>query len=150
MRESVTVGITEKHLQEIYSDKYIKRVGHDHRVATPIIHPSVIYLSAWVGKDFAGAFLAIYITPIEIELHSLLKKEFVFFSRKLVNPLLNWAFSQPILRVTTQIIEGFEAAKNFCFKVGFSLEGIKQDACLKDGVAKKVYILGMTRKDWQK
>lgn len=144
----VTEGITKDHLLEIYSDPYITKVGHDHRAAAHINHPLVTYLSAWIGNTFAGAFIAIRFSPIEIELHALLKKSTLKHSRSLGLACLEWAFAQPIQRVTAYIIEGLETARNYCLKLGFKHEGTRRNACLQGGIVKDVYVLGMTRLDW--
>jgi len=146
---AVSEGITEDHLQEVYSDTYITKVGHDHRPAAPIHHPLVTYLTATVDGKFSGAFMAIQQTSVELELHSLLKKSAVPHSRRLGREFLRWAFeSRPILRVTAYIIEGLESAKNYCLKLGMKLEGFRRDACVQSGHVKGLYILGMTRQDW--
>jgi hypothetical protein len=145
----VTEGITKGHLLEVYSDPYITKVGHDHRPAAPIKHPAVTYLSAWVGDIFAGAFMAIRFSPIEIELHALLKKTSLKHSRALGLACLEWAFNQPIQRVTAYIIEGLESAKNYCLKLGFKQEGVRRSACVQGGIIKNVYVLGITRQDWR-
>lgn len=146
----VVEGITENHLTEIYSDAYITKVGHDHRPASPIIHPNATYLSAFLDGKFVGAFLSIKASPIDFELHSLLKKEAIPHSRELAKKFLDWAFSKPIQRVTALIIEGLEKTKNLCLKLGFKLEGIKRNACLVGGVLKNIYILGMTKEEWSR
>lgn len=146
---AVTEGITQEHLQEVYSDSYIARVGHDHRAAAPIIHPNVTYLSAWVGGKFVGAFMAIRQSAIELELHALLKKSAVFHSRELGHEFLVWAFAKPIIRVTAYVIEGLEAARNYCLKLGFKEEGRRRHACVQNGVVKDVYILGLLREEWR-
>ena len=144
----VTVGITDQHLAEVYSDPYIKKIGHDHRPAAPIQHPNATYLSTWVDGKFSGAFIAIKASPVELELHALLKKSALKQSRNLLLSCLEWAFAQPILRVTAYIIQGFETAKNYCIKLGFKVEGCRRCACVQNGVIKDVYVLGMTRQDW--
>jgi len=145
---AVTEGITKGHLLEVYSDPYITKIGHDHRPAAPIDHPAVTYLSAWVGNTFAGAFMAIRFSPIEIELHALLKRSVLKHSRALGMACLEWAFAQPIQRVTAYIIEGLESAKNYCIKLGFKEEGRRRVACVQNGMLKDIYVLGMTRMDW--
>jgi hypothetical protein len=149
MLANVTEGITQEHLQEVYSDSYIVRVGHDHRPAAPISHPNVTYLSAWIGNTFAGAFMVIKQSAVELELHALLKRSSIKHSRDLGVACLAWAFGHPILRVTAYIIEGLEAAKNYCLKLGFKEEGRRRCACVQGGVVKDVYVLGMTRQDWR-
>ncbi len=149
MLVSVTESITDEHLLEVYADPYIQKVGHDHRPAAPIIHPNVTYLSAWIGKTFAGAFMVIKQSAVELELHSLLKKSSLKESRKLAAKCLAWAFAHPILRVTVYIIEGLEAAKNFALKLGFKNEGCRRCACVQGGIVKDVYVLGMTRQEWR-
>lgn len=146
----VTEGATAERLFEVYSDPYISRVSHDHRPASPIFHELVTYLSAWVDGQFAGLFLAIKNSPIDFEIHSLLKKQFVKYSRTLGARALDWAFSNQILRVSTFVIEGFESAMNYCIKVGFSVEGVRKSACVQNGVVKNVYCLGITRAEWVK
>jgi len=144
----VTLGISQQHLLEVYQDPYIARVGHDHRPAAPIDHPNVTYLSAWVDEKFCGAFMAIKQSAVELELHALLKKSALKQSRQLGLACLAWAFAQPILRVTVYIIQGLEAAKNYCLKLGFKHEGCRRNACVQNGVIKDVYMLGMTRQEW--
>ena len=145
---AVTEGITKGHLLDVYSDPYITKIGHDHRPAAPIDHPAVTYLSAWVGNTFAGAFMAIRFSPIEIELHALLKRSTLKHSRALGMACLEWAFAHPIQRVTAYIIEGLESAKNYCLKLGFKEEGCRRAACIQNGMLKDIYVLGMTRMDW--
>lgn len=144
----VIEGITKGHLLEVYSDPYITKVGHDHRAAAPIDHPNVTYLSAWIGKTFAGAFMVIKQSAVEFELHALLKRSSIKQSRALGMACLAWAFAHSILRVTAYIIEGLEAAKNYCLKLGFKHEGTRRHACMQGGIIKNVYVLGMTRQDW--
>jgi hypothetical protein len=144
----VTIGITEQHLMQVYADPYITKIRHDHRPAAPIQHPLVTYLSAWIGGNFAGAFVAVRFSPVEIELHALLMRSSLKHSRSLGNACLQWAFAQPIQRVTAYVIEGLEAAKNYCLKLGFKEEGRRRAACMQGGIAKDIYVLGMTRLDW--
>lgn len=148
LNAAITEGITPEHLQQVYSDSYITKVGHDHRPAAPINHPLVTYLTATIGDRFAGAFMAIRFSSTEMELHSLLHKSAIKHSRVLGLAFLAWAFAQPILRVTAYIIEGLEAAKNYCLKLGFKHEGTRRHACMQGGIIKDVYVLGMTRQDW--
>lgn len=145
---AVNEGITKGHLWELYTDPYITKVGHDHRAAAPVDHPNVIYLSAWIGNTFAGAFMVIKQSAVEFELHALLKRSSIKQSRALGMACLAWAFAHPILRVTAYIIEGLEAAKNYCLKLGFKHEGTRRHACMQGGIIKDVYVLGMTRQDW--
>jgi RimJ/RimL family protein N-acetyltransferase len=147
---TVTVGITQEHLSDVYSDPYITKVGHDHRASAPINHPNATYLSAWVGDTFAGAFMAIKFSALEIEWHSFLKKTSLPYSRALGKSFLDWAFTaNPIARVTAYIIQGLETAKNYGLKLGMKYEGCRRNACLQNGVLKDIYILGITREEWR-
>lgn len=146
---SVSEGITQEHLNDVYSDPYIIRVGHDHRPASPIAHPAVTYLTATVHGTFVGAFMVIKFSVLEFELHSLLKRSALVYSRQLGKMFLDWAFkNHSISRVTAYVIAGLELAKNYCLKLGFKYEGLRRDACMQNGILKDVHILGMTRKDW--
>lgn len=145
----VYAGITEQNLKQVYSDPYIATVGHDHRPASPVIHPLATYLTATVNGTFAGAFLAIRTTALNIDLHALLLRDSVQHSRHLGMACLQWAFdNHPIERVTALVIEGLEAAKNYCLKLGFEYEGFQRDAVMQGGILKGVHMLGMTRADW--
>ena len=145
----VSEGITERNLHELYADPYIQRVGHDHRPAAPIFHPSARYFSAWVDDDFSGAFLLIKTSPIDCDVHSLLMRRCILESRDLGDKFLEHVFMRNDFdRVTAPVIEGLEAARNFCLKLGFKQEGFKRDACQKDGILRGIHIMGMTRKDW--
>lgn len=146
---ALSEGISEANLLEVYSDPYILRVGHDHRPAAPIYHSAVTYLSAWINDSFAGAFMFIRFSPIEYEMHALLFKSSVWHSRELGHMALDWAFEQPIERVTGYIIEDLGSALNYGKKIGFKVEGFRRNACLKDGELIGVWVLGMTREDWR-
>ena len=142
-------GITTERLYELYSDPYITKIGHDHRPAYPVFDQTATYLSAFVDGKFAGAFLAIKSSFIEYDLHALLKKSHIKQSRDLGRAFLLWAFAHPIERVTAYIIEGLGSAANYCRKLGFVDEGVRRNACIQNGIKKNVYILGMTREDWE-
>lgn len=130
------------------ADPYIARVGHDDRPAAPIDHPDVTYLSARVDGRPVGAFMIIE-GYAERDVHALLTREALPWCRELGRACLAWCFENPsILRVTAQVIEGLESAKNYCLRLGFKLEGFKRDACRHAGRVVGVYMLGMTRKDW--
>ncbi len=137
-----------KELINIYSDPYIKQISHDHREANIIVHPNVTYLAAKVNNEIVGAFLAIKLNPTDIELHSLLTKKAIKHSRELGKLCIDWAFSfKDVQRVTANVMQGLEKAKNYCLKLGFIYEGTKRNACLKDGKLIDLHILGITRQD---
>lgn len=142
----------EDELQElfdIYADPYIRRIEHDHRTASIVIHPQATYLAAKINNKIVGAFLAIRQNPTDINLHALLKKEAIGKSRELGKLCIDWAFSnEGITRVTAYVLEGLEQAKNYCLKLGFVYEGKKRNAVLKNGKTLDLYILGITREDW--
>jgi hypothetical protein len=147
---AVHEGITEKHLNEIYSDAYITKIGHDHRPAAPIVHPLVTYLTATVDGRFMGAFLAIQKNSCDLEMHALLKRDAVWYSRDLGRAALRWGFSHhPVLRISAPVIEGLDSARNYCLRLGMTLEGFMRDVCTQNGVVKGAYLLAMTRRDWE-
>lgn len=147
----VSEGITERNLHALYADPYIQRVGHDHRPSAPIFHPSARYYSAWVNDEFSGAFLLVKTSHIDCDVHSLLLRGSILSSRLLGVEFLAHVFTRnDFCRVTAPVIEGLEAARNFCLKLGFKQEGFKRDACQKDGILRGIHIMGMTRKDWSK
>ena len=93
--------------------------------------------------------MAIRFSQLEIEMHSLLFKSSIWYSRDLGHLALDWAFDEPIERVTAYVIEGLESAVNYCERLGFQYEGFRRNACMQDGELKGVWVLGMTREDWR-
>ena len=137
-------------LGELYADPYVARIGHDHRAATPIIHPNARYMGAYVDEQFVGAFLIIESGYIEQDVHALLTRRALAFSRRLGRMCLDYVFSDAgIQRVTAYVIEGLTSAKNYCLKLGFKDEGFRRNVCMKAGKLLGVHVLGMTRKDWE-
>jgi hypothetical protein len=151
MNLEVVWGYRMYELEMLYSDPYIAKVGHDHRPAGFIDHPRAQYYSAYVDGEFAGAFLAIRVSAIELDVHSLLKREFVRQSRELGKMFFRECFSdREIQRITAKVIDGFQCALNYCLKLGFTYEGAMRGAIYQSGVPKSVHILGMLRgeKEW--
>lgn len=138
-------------LAALYRDPYIARIGHDDRAAEPIHHPQVHYLGAHIDGELSGAFMLIESGFIELDVHALLRRRALPYSRALGRMCIAHAFANPAVeRVTAYVIEGLNAARNYCLKLGFQFEGIRRNACRKSGVLLGVYILGITRNDWEK
>lgn len=137
-------------LNNLFSDPYIARIGHDHRPLKPIDHPHVKYLSARLNGEQVGAFMVIESGFVELDLHAMLSKRALPHSREFGRLCLMWAFSHKhIHRVTAYVIDGLASAKNYCIKLGFKNEGMRRDACMKNGELVSVHVLGMTRQDWR-
>lgn len=138
-------------IQSVCDDLYIKnRLSHDHRELSPIIHPDVRYLGAYVNDVLVGFFMLIEVSWGEIEIHAMLRKEAISVSRRLGHLCIEYAFSdKTIKRLTALIIEGLGSAKNYCIKLGFKDEGFKRNACVKNGKLIGVHLLGLTREDWE-
>ena len=137
-------------LNDLFSDPYIARIGHDHRALVPIAHPHVKYLSARLNDAQVGAFMVIESGFVELDLHAMLSRAALPYSRELGRLCLMWAFAHKhIHRVTAYVIDGLTSAKNYCVKLGFKNEGTRRDACMKNGELVGVHILGMTRQDWR-
>lgn len=147
---SLREGITPEHLQEVYSDPFIARAGHDHRAFQPVNHPLASYLTATAGDMFAGAFLAIRTSHFEIEAHALIKRVFVEESREFGHEFLSWAFSiDGVQRVSANIREGLGSVRNYCLKLGFQQEGFKRQALMHCGQLEGIYMMGITKQDWR-
>jgi hypothetical protein len=137
-------------LAPLFLDPYIARVGHDDRPAAPIEHPHVHYLGARVDGELVGAFMIIESGFVEVDVHALLTKRALPHSRALGRLCLAQAFADPeIERVTAYVIDGLNAARNYCRKLGFTDEGSRRRACRKDGQLLDVHILGITRNEWE-
>ena len=138
-------------LAALYADPYIARVGHDHRAAAPIVHPDVHYIGAHVNGALVGAFIVIESGWIEHDVHALLSRRALPWSRQLGAMMLARMFENSALqRITAQVIEGLEAARNYCMRLGFCLEGFKRNALMVGGKLRGVYMLGLTRENWQR
>jgi hypothetical protein len=136
-------------IKALCRDPYIARVGHDYRPAEVVLHPDVRYLGAFVDGEMVGAFMVVNTGWIDFDLHALLTKRALPQCRKLGRLCLDFVFADPIVcRVTANIIQGLESARNYCLKLGFKPEGYKPHACLKNGRPVGVYMLGMTRSEW--
>jgi hypothetical protein len=147
---ALTQGITDAQLTEIYQDRYIQRVGYDDRPASPVVHPLASYVSAFADNVFSGAFLLIEYSEREIEIHGLLLKKAIKHSRELLSMMIDIIFAnRNVLRITANVIQGIETARNFCLKMGFKLEGIKRSVCLVKGKPTDLYVLGLLRQDWR-
>jgi len=137
-------------LAPLFLDPYIARVGHDDRPAAPISHPHVHYLGARVDGELVGAFMIIESGFVEVDVHALLSRRALPHSRELGRLCLAQAFANPeIQRVTAYVIDGLNAARNYCLKLGFQYEGVRRCACRQGGRLRDVHTLGMTRNDWK-
>lgn len=146
----VELGISDENLKEIYSDEYISVVEHDGRPFSPIKHELVKYISAFTDGKFMGAFMIVLFNKTEIEIHSLLKKTSLKYSRVLGKEVIDFIFiNYSIKRITAYIMDGLYKPMSFVKKLGFELEGIKRDACTKYGKTKDIYMFGLTRKEWE-
>lgn len=148
---ALTDGITEQNLTELYQDGYIQRVSYDDRPASPVSHPLASYVSAFINDMFVGAFLIIRFTRREVEIHALLLKQALIHSREFGKMIIDSVFAnKDVMRITANVLQGLESAKNYCLKLGFKLEGIKRSVCLIKGKPTDLYILGLLRQDWRK
>lgn len=136
-------------LAAIYSDPYVARVGYDDRPAQPIAHEAVSYHLAHIDGETVGAFMAIRSGYLEWDVHALLTRHALPYCRELGRLFLDWCFSHPIARVTAPVIEGLESARNYCLRLGFHVEGFRRDVLRQGGVLRGVWVLGMTRTDWE-
>jgi len=133
----------------ICADPYVARAGHDHRPVAAIDHPNAHYLGAYVEGSLVGAFLVIESGWIELDLHALLTRKALAWCRELGRLCIAWCFGHPMVqRVTAQVIEGLEAARNYCRRLGFVDEGFRRDAAMVGGELRGVYVLGLTRRQW--
>jgi hypothetical protein len=138
-------------LAPLFLDPYIARVGHDDRPAAPIDHPHVHYLGACVDGHLVGAFMVIESGFIEVDVHALLTRCALPHSRDLGRLCLAQAFANSVIeRVTAYVIEGLTTARNYCLKLGFQIEGMRRSACRQNGRLLGLYVLGMTRNEWEK
>ena len=145
---TITHGITDDNLHELYSHPSIQKISHDHRGANPIIHPMVSYYSAFKGAEFMGAYMVIRLSPIDYEAHMLLLPKATKLQREFGYMFLESMFEQTD-SVPTIIIDGMETAKNHVTKMGFKLEGIKREAFQQNGIKKDAYMYGLLKSEFK-
>lgn len=149
-RVEVTEGITIEHLVDVYSDVFIARIAHDHRPHYPVFSPEATYVSAWVEGVFSGAFLAIKASDIELDVHVLLMRSAVKHSRELGEEFLRWCFAKPgVLRLTGYIPDWIPTARNHCEKMGFTYEGTRRSALVRNGQPRGMWTMGLLRDEWE-
>lgn len=141
----------EAAIAALHADPYIARVGHDHRPSSPVLHPAARYIGAYAYSRLVGAFLVIESGFIEWDVHALLAKRALPYSRTLGRMLLAHLFEaySELQRVTAYVIEGLTSARNYCLKLGFVDEGMRRACCMQNGNLLGVHTLGMTRNDWE-
>ena len=136
-------------LDAIYADPWVSKVGHDHRPASPIKHPAARYLGAYVHGKLVGAFLIIESGFIDVDMHALLLRRAVAWSREFGRMCLDNIFANPVIeRVNALVLEGLESALNYAVKIGFKPEGFRRNAAMRDGKLVGIYMLGITRAEW--
>lgn len=147
---SISEGISVEQLVELYSDPFVARIAHDHRSHYPVFSPTATYVCAWVNGVFVGAFLAIAVSDIELDVHVLLRKSAVKHSRELGQAFLQWCFARPgVLRLTGYIPDWIPTARNHCEKMGFKYEGTRRCALVKNGEPRGLWIMGLLRDEWE-
>lgn len=146
---TLNIGVAKSDLHDIYADPCMRKVKTDYSNPLPLKHPLATYLTARVNGVFAGVFLAIRFSEVEIEFHSLLNKKARLYSRKFFAMAIEWAFShESVLRITAHIIQGLESTRNACLKIGFKQEGFRRSAYVRGGLPIGVYTLGLLRSEW--
>lgn len=141
-----------KEIEEIYQDPYISNaIKQDNRDLTPLCHPLIKYYGTYIDNKLKGLFLCIAYSDCEVEIHSLLKKESIKYSRKFGEMMRDLTFSNKhTQRITLLIVDGLNTVKNYSKKIGFKLEGIKRNAYPQNNIYKDVYMYGLTRTEWSK
>lgn len=147
---SLSEGLSTEQLVEIYADPFISRIQHDHRKHYPVFSPAATYVGAWINGVFSGAYLAIEVSTIELDVHVLLKKNAVKHSRQLGEMFLDWCFEKPdVVRITGQIPDWIPTARNHCEKMGFKYEGTKRAALIVNGQRRNILMMGILREEWE-
>lgn len=138
---------TAKEIEETYNNPYIiNAVSEDNRPFFPIVSEFVEYKAAYHDNVFMGLFLILDYNIYEKELHSLLLKNSIKFSRQFGEMIIDYIFEDPtVLRVTALIADDLPKTINTAKKAGFVQEGIKKNATIKKGKVLDIHILGARR-----
>jgi hypothetical protein len=144
----VSENASSEELQQVYQNNYVLSVFGELHIKEPIISEIVKYHSCYINNEFVGCFLEIMRSPIESEVHSLLFKKAAKNCRELAFIFIRQLFaSKPIERVCTQVMEIHRSVINFCLKIGFKIEGFKQNADLKDGMLQNLIMFRILRSE---
>lgn len=131
---------------QLYQNDYVLSAFGELHTKEPIENEFFKYHSCYVNGNFVGCFLEIIRSPIESEVHSLLFKSAIKYSRELAKIFIRNLFnSKPIFRVSTQVMQIHGSVINFCLKIGFIFEGIKQCADMKDGELQNMVMFRILR-----
>lgn len=140
---------TQEEIKIVYNDAYIQNsIKQDDKQITQIIHPLVTYISCYNNNEFLGCFIKISQSDIETEGHSLLLKQGIRYSRKLLSLFIEFCFCENIERMTTFIPNDLQTVVNFCLKSGWKIEGIKRNAIIKNNQPVNVIMMGILRKEF--
>jgi hypothetical protein len=143
---TVAENSTSEQLQQVYKNDYVLSAFGELHTREPIESEIVKYHSCYVNGNFVGCFLEIMRSPIESEVHSLLFKIAAKHCRELALIFVRQLFeSRPIARICTQVMYIHRSVINFCLKIGFKIEGFKQNADLKDGKLQSLVMMRILR-----
>jgi len=151
MEVYISDNVTSEMIEETYSDKYILScIEYDYGTPSYINHPLAKYYSAWYKEEFLGLILCVRYNKYEIEMHSLLKKESIQYSREIGKLIIEEMFSdKDVLRITAPVQGNLKSTMNFLEKIGFVKEGIKKDAIIKKEIVTDMHIYGITKTQWK-
>lgn len=145
---AVSENATIEQLRLVYQNEYVLSVFGELHTRDPIESEIVKYHSCYIDGNFVGCFLEIMRSPIESEVHSLLFKSAAKHCRKLALIFINQLFdSKPIARICTQVMYIHRSVINFCLKIGFKIEGFKENADLKDGKLQSLVMMRILRNE---
>lgn len=151
--EAITLekGITSENLFRIYSDKYItSAISYGDNQPYPVFHDLAHYVSVFIDGEFSGALLIVHYSEFETEIHSLLMKNCRIHCHDICHKLIDYCFSESdkITRITGAVGGELNSVKNILLKCGFTYEGFRRNAYMKNGKLEGIHILGITRKEW--
>lgn len=146
----VTAGVDPQQLAQVYADsRIVAALSRDGNKPQPLVHPLVKYWSAWIEGRFAGAFMTVRQSVADVEVHSLLLRSARRYSRALAAIMMRTLFADPqVRRLTAWVCSDLSLVINFLRRLGFTLEGVRREACSRDGYAVDALMFGLLRPDW--
>ena len=137
-----------EYINSLYSLPEMAKLRHDNCIDAFIDNTAVEYQMAFINGEPVGAFLLIHLSPVDIEIHSLLTKKATLGSRILSKIVLDYCFSKGVKRVSTCLLDGFRSMMNHLSKLGFYYEGCKRSAYTINGQEKDAWMYGLLRFHW--
>lgn len=135
-------------INRIYNNSYIKaHLSNDLTESQHIISSHISYLGAYKNNELIGVFMLIEENALDMQVHAAILKPYTGSYRQLCRMCCDYVFNLGYHRITAYIADYARSMVNLTLKLGFSYEGMKRQALLKNGRLYDLHILGLLKED---